>query len=178
MPIGIVMRRSPGVTRWARWSWKATAILPGAGAADWQELRRDGDTVEYHIGTLPLTLWPSDTEAYVTALTEDPPSLYAILRPRSGERPFTLDVVTASPFEAQDYADNGEDLVEKLPMTPGLAAWMRAFVEEHHQDTEFVKRRRDKHRTDLQEDGRGDPRIRQMTDVYRAPRPAQKAGPL
>ena len=42
MPLGIVLRRAPGVTRWAKWSWKATAVLPGAGEADWRELRRDG----------------------------------------------------------------------------------------------------------------------------------------
>jgi uncharacterized protein CbrC (UPF0167 family) len=174
IPVGIILRRTPGVTRWAKWAWKATGILPGAGPADWQELRRDGDVVEFHVGTAPLTLWSAETEAYVAGLGEAQPCIYAILRPQSGERPFSLDVVTASPYESQDYADNGEDVVEKIPMTPGLEAWVREFVEEHHQDEAFVKRRRDKTRTDLQEDGKGDPRIRQMADVYRAPGSGRK----
>ncbi|MDE0408553.1 MAG: DUF3305 domain-containing protein, partial [Alphaproteobacteria bacterium] len=37
----------------------------------------------------------------------------------------------------------------------------------------FVKRQRDRRRVDLAEDGKGDPRIRQMSDVYRAPRRAE-----
>lgn len=176
MNVGVILRRTPGVTRWAKWAWQATGILPGAGPADWHELRREGDVIEYHVGTQPLTLWAAETEAYVAGLAEARPCIYAILRPRPGDRPYTLDVVTASPFEAQDYADNGEDLVEKLPMTPALEAWVRDFVEAHHHDEAFVKRRRDRARTDLQEDGRGDPRIRQMSDVYRAPaRPVSKA---
>lgn len=164
------------MTRWAKWSWKATGILPGAGPAVWKELRREGEVVEYHVGTLPLTLWSAETEAYVTALSEAQPCVYAVLRPTpAAAHPFSLDVVTASPYLAQDHADNGEDVVEKIPMTPGLEAWVRDFVETHHTEEQFVKRRRDRVRTDRQEDGRGDPRIRQMTDVYRAPRPERKA---
>lgn len=31
--------------------------------------------------------------------------------------------MTASPYEAQDYEDNGEDIVEKILMPEGLIAW-------------------------------------------------------
>ncbi|CAN0606191.1 unnamed protein product [Ectocarpus sp. 12 AP-2014] len=54
-------------------------------------------------------------------------------------------------------------------MPEGLVAWIRDYVEEHHQDDVFIKRRRDKKRIDLKEDGIGDARIRQTADVYRAP---------
>ena len=57
MPVGIVVRRTPGVTRWAKWAWKVVAVLPGAGPANWRELRREGDAVEYHAATLTLDLW-------------------------------------------------------------------------------------------------------------------------
>ncbi len=73
MPLGIVLRRAPGVTRWAKWSWKATAVLPGAGEADWRELRRDGEIVEYHAATLKLELHGAETEAYVHGLGADVP---------------------------------------------------------------------------------------------------------
>jgi hypothetical protein len=88
----------------------------------------------------------------------------------AGAPPFDVLLVTASPYEGQDYADSGEELVEKVPMSEGLIAWVRDFVLEHHQDEEFVKRRRDRKRVDLVEDGKGDARIRQASDVYRAPR--------
>ncbi|MEL6679132.1 MAG: DUF3305 domain-containing protein [Pseudomonadota bacterium] len=169
MPVGIVIRRAPGVTRWARWTWKAVAVLPGAGPADWAELRRDGEVVEYHAGTLPLTLYASDTEAYLTGLASRPPAVYAVME-EAGEDPgLSLSRVTASPYEAQDHLDSGEEIVEPIPMPDALIAWITAFCDAHHREEPFIKRRRDKRRIDLVEDGKGDARIRQTADVYRAP---------
>ncbi|MXW87356.1 MAG: DUF3305 domain-containing protein [Boseongicola sp. SB0673_bin_14] len=172
LPLGVVLRRAPGVTRWKKWSWKAVAVLPGAGTANWREMRRQGDWVEYHAATVSLDLHGAETEAYKNALSDSPPSVFVVLRPEedSGtDRPSVL-LVTASPYEAQDYADSGEEIVEKVPMPPGLVAWVRDFVEEHHVEEEFVKRKRDRKRIDLVEDGVGDVRIQQDTDVYRAPK--------
>lgn len=171
MPLGIVVRKSPGVTRWAKWSWRAVAILPGAGQAEWSELRSEGDTVEYHAATLPLTLWAAETESYLDALSARVPCVYVVMRESdSDDQPLDMVLVTASTYEAQDYADSGEELVEKIPMTEGLVAWVREFVTAHHVEEVFIKRKRDKTRVDLKEDGKGDSRISQMTDVYRAPR--------
>jgi Protein of unknown function (DUF3305) len=50
-------------------------------------------------------------------------------------------LVTASPYEAEGYME-GEDLVEAVPMPQGLLAWVQAFVERHHVDQPFVKRKR------------------------------------
>ena len=80
LPLGVVLRRQPGVTRWARWVWRAVAVLPGAGPADWRELRREGEAVEYHAATLTLELHRAETEAYRVALTNDPPCVYVVLR--------------------------------------------------------------------------------------------------
>ncbi|WP_170403635.1 DUF3305 domain-containing protein [Ruegeria arenilitoris] len=173
MPVGVVVRKTPGVTRWARWNWRAVAVLPGAPPADWIELRREGDAVEYHAATLPLKLWSDETEAYLANLSDSQPSLYLVLRDDAeGDRPLNAFLITASPYEGQDYADTGEEIVEKIPMTEGLIAWVRDFTLAHHRDEVFVKRRRDKKRVDLVEDGKGDARIRQTSDVYRAPRRA------
>lgn len=169
MPLGVVFRRVPGVTRWVAHVWKAVAVLPGAGAADWKELRREGDTVEFHAATLPLELFRTDTEAYLHGLSAKVPAIYVVMREGTDGQPLEVVLVTASPYEAQDYADTGEELVEKVPMTEGLIAWVRAYVEEHHEDEVFIKRRRDKARVDRHEDGIGDARIRQVADVYRAP---------
>lgn len=169
IPLGIVIRRVPGVTRWATYVWKAIAVLPGAGSADWKEMRRDGDAVEYHAATLPLELFRTDTEAYLHGLSAKVPAIYVVMRPSESDQPLDMVLVTASPYEAQDYTDTGEELVEKVPMPDGLIAWIREFIELHHEDEVFVKRRRDKARVDRKEDGIGDARIRQVADVYRAP---------
>ena len=169
MDIGVVVQRTPGVTRWSSHGWKAVAVLPGAAAADWQEMRRDGAAIEYHAGTLPLELYRSDTEAYMNGLSAAVPAIYVIMDQMIGDRP-ELHYVTASPYEAQDYLDNGEMLVEAVPMPDGLLAWVAQFTEAHHVDEEFIKRKRKNWRDAPAEDGRGDRRIRQASDVYRAPR--------
>lgn len=169
MPLGIVIRRVPGVTRWVSHVWKAVAVLPGAGDVSWKELRRDGEAVEYHAATLSLELFRTETEAYLHGLSTQTPSIYVVMRESEGEDPLEFVLATASPYEAQDYADTGEELVEKVPMPEGLIAWIRNFVQLHHADEVFIKRRRDKARVDIKEDGIGDARIRQTSDVYRAP---------
>ncbi len=172
LPLGVVLRKTPGVTRWAKWNWKAVAVLPGAAQESWRELRRDGDVVEYHAATVPLELWRTDAEAYKTELSTRVPSIYVVMRePLEEDAAHPLDIVlaTASPYDAQDYADNGEDIVELVPMSEALMALIQGFVEEHHVEEKFIKRKRDKRRVDLVENGIGDARIAQATDVYRAP---------
>ncbi|PWE32684.1 DUF3305 domain-containing protein [Maritimibacter sp. 55A14] len=170
MPLGIVIRKSPGVTRWAKWVWKAVAVLPGAAPANWLEMRREGEVVEYHAATLPLELWSSDTEAYLAGLSARIPTVAVVMRETTGgPEPIEPLLVTASPYEAQDYLDSGEEQVELVPIPHGLVAWIRDFVQAHHEDEIFVKRQRDRARVDRVEDGKGDVRIPQMSDVYRAP---------
>jgi len=147
----------------------------GAGQAQWKELRRDGEAVEFHAGTRPLVLYRTDTEAYRQALSDTPPCVYVVMREGTGDGPLELTLVTASPYEAQDYADTGEELVEKVPMPEGLVAYIRDFIALHHEDEAFVKRKRDKKRVDLREDGIGDARIRETADVYRAPASRKEA---
>lgn len=173
MPLGVVLRRMPGATRWARWAWSVAAVLPGAAEARWALLRESEGVAEYHVATLSLELHRTAAEAYMQGLSAHPPSVYVVLRREAGDRPEPL-LVTASPFEAQDYADTSEDEVAKVAMPEGLVAWVRDFTLQHFQAEEFRKRRRDRSRVDQQEDGVGDARIPQMTDVYRAPATTRK----
>jgi len=154
IPVGVVLRRSRGVTRWAKWHWKPSAVLPGAAPAHWQ-----------------LELHRKETEAYLTTLSMEPPSVYVVLRPaEDADHPHEVEpfAVTASAFEAQDYLDSGEETVEPVLAPPGLVAWIREFTEAHHVEEEFKKRKR-RNWSEQVEDGRGDERIRQDADVYRAP---------
>jgi len=172
IPVGVIVQRTPGITRWAKYAWRASAVLPGAGPADWKLLRQDGDHSEFHAATLPLTLYVSDAEAYAHELQTRQPSVYVILRKneQTTDRPWQVAIVTASPYEAQDYCDSAEELVEKIVMPEGLHAWVQGFVENHYEEEAFVKRRRKNADVGQTDDGIGDPRIRQTSDVYRAPR--------
>lgn len=175
MPVGVVMRRAPGVTAWVRWNWTVSAILPAAGPANWKLLRQEGEVQEFHAATLPLELHRSEAEAYRQALTANPPCLYVVLRDSDdAAQPWEVTLVTASPFEAQDYADTGEEQVEKIEMPAGLVAWVRDFTLTHFREEAFKKRRRDKKDIGAREDGIGDARIAQLADVYRSPAQAKK----
>lgn len=170
--MGIVIRRQRGVTRWARWIWRPVAVIPFAGDADWQVLRETEDYTDFHAATLTLHLYRADTEAYRIAIMNHPPSLFVVLR-ENEEAGAAHDVrpviVTASPYEAQDYTDSGEEIVEPVAMPESLIALIRDFIDAHHVETPFIKRKRDRKRLDLIETGIGDERIKQTADVYRAP---------
>lgn len=170
MNLGVVVRRSPGVTKWAKWSWRAVSVLPGAGPEDWKVLRQHQNVADFHIGTGQLELHGAECEAYLAGLADKVPAIYVVFRTtQDAEKPYDLHLVTASPFEAQDYTDNGEDIVEKVPMPDGVIAWVQEFTDKYYEEEVFVKRRRDTKRIDGVEDGIGDARISQLTDVYRAP---------
>tara|TARA_R110002124_G_scaffold140382_2_gene304828 strand:+ start:235 stop:837 length:603 start_codon:yes stop_codon:yes gene_type:complete len=179
MPLGIVIRRQPGSTRWAKWVWRVVAVLPGAGDADWTELRREGEIVEYHAATVPLELHRADAEAYMVSLSMTPPTVFVILRrddDAQSPHEYVVHSATVSAYEAQDYQDSGEEIVEPVPMPEGLVAWVRSFTDVHFTAEEFKKRKRNRHFEALKEDGIGDPRIRQTADIYRTPsqtKPAQ-----
>lgn len=183
LPVGVVVRRQPGVTRWAEWVWRPVAVLPGAGPADWKLLREDETgAAEYHAATVPLTLHRAVVEGYKVALSMTPPAVFVVLRrddQPEAPMPWAVHAVTASAYEAQDYLDPAEDIVEAVPMPPVLEAWVRGFTDAHFREQPFVKRQRDRKRTDRRESGVGDARIRQAADVYRAPaalKPAPEEG--
>lgn len=172
LPLGIIIRRTPSVSRWVRFAWKVVAVIPGAGPAHWQPMREEGEVVEFHAATVPLELWRTDTEAYLQGLSARVPTIGVVMRETTdpeAAHPLEVLLATASPYETQDYTDSGEELVELVPMPEGLVAYIRDFVNEHHEHEEFVKRRRDRKRIDLHEDGIGDARIQQLSDVYSVP---------
>ena len=139
---------------------------------------REGDVVDYHAGTVTLELFRADVEAYLVSLNMAVPSLWVVLdRDESGQSPsdYFLSAITASAYEAQDALDSGESIVEAVPMPDSLAAWIKEFIDMHYIEEPFKKRRRDKQKVDGIEDGKGDVRIRQESDVYRAPTTIKKA---
>ncbi len=172
LKIGAVVRRSPGVTQWARETWKPVAVIPGAPEALWKELVREGDVVDYHAGTVSMELFRADVEGYLVSLNMATPSVWVIMdRDQTGRSPsgWVVSAVTASAHEALDSLDSGESIVEAVAIPESLAAWIKEFIDLHYIDEPFKKRRRDEISVDGSEDGKGDARIRQESDVFRAP---------
>lgn len=170
--VGAVVRRSPGVTRWVKEIWKPVAVIPGAPEAFWKELVREGDVVDYHAGTVTMQLFRADVEGYLVSLNMAVPSVWVIMdRDVISQSPsgWVVSTITASAHEALDALDSGESIVEAVPIPESMAAWIKEFIDMHYIEEPFKKRRRDEVRVDGVEDAKGDPRIRQESDVFRAP---------
>lgn len=146
--LGIIVEKRKSTHPWGDWIWKPVAVFMNAPEeASWSELIRGEDYIRYHAATLPLTLHRKETEALRLNLMLDEPELYVVLQENSdlsSDFPYVPHVVTASSYHAQDFHDAGDDIIEKVAMPDGVAALIQAFVEEHHEEQEFKKRRRDK----------------------------------
>ena len=143
--VSVIAECRPAVSRWADEVWRVVAVLDGQAAAEpfTQLAEEPGGPTRFFAGSTQLLLHRKETEAYLGNLAGDR-ALYVIMRPDEGGQPLALYDVTASPYEAADYLDSGEELVESVPMTDAIAAWMQAFCDFHHVETPFKKRRRDK----------------------------------
>lgn len=143
LELGIVVERRPATSRWQEWVWRPVEVVPGLAPLEgWRLLVEGPGWTRWLAGTRTLELHRKETTDYKFALSAEPPQLYVVLRRSEGDPPFRPFLVTASPFEAQAYAEPGEDLVEAVPMPEPVVAFVQAFVERHHVDQPFLKRRR------------------------------------
>ena len=162
VPLGVVLEKRAVEHRWIKHAWRPVAVIPGAPPldpqGDWRSLRSGvdedaagataGPWEHFHAGTLTCELFRKETEGYKVNLSQEPPRVFVVLR--SGT---DLEVahdwvpvhVTVCPYEAQDFLDSGEDLVEPVVMPPDLIAFVQAFVDRHHVDQPFYKRKRKPH---------------------------------
>ena len=153
LPLGIIIERRKSKHPWADWNWKPVAVFVDIGHSNkgGAQLMGNDEFQQFHAGTLMLNLHRKDTEALRLNLMLPEPELYVVLREsdEDSEFPFKPYMVTASSYDAQDFTDAGDDIIEKLAMPEAVAAFIQAFVEEHHVEQEFKKRRRD--RLDVEE---------------------------
>lgn len=145
IPVGVVAERRPGATRWAEHAWLAREVLEDApDLPPWTVLREEAGRTLFFAGLADVALHPTDTDNYIHNLQQEIPRIWVVLRP-VGEAPgYRLQTVTVDAGEAQLYAESGSDLLESLPMPPGLRGILEAFVAEHHKQREFHKRKRDR----------------------------------
>lgn len=146
--LGIIVEKQKSTHAWGDWNWKPVAVfMTEPDDIEWAELTREETCVRYHAATLPLVLHRKETEALRLNLMLEQPELYVVLQENEdiqSEFPFVPTVVTASSYDAQDFHDAGDDIIEKVVMPEAVAAFIQAFVEEHHVEEKFIKRRRDR----------------------------------
>ncbi|WP_237215498.1 DUF3305 domain-containing protein [Falsiroseomonas oryziterrae] len=145
IPVAVLAERRPGVTQWAEHVWRVVEVLEEAPPVpDWTVLREEQGRTLFFAGAAEVVLHPTDTSNYKHNLEAATPLVWVALRPAATPAGFALQTVTVDPGEAHLHADTGNDLVEALPLPPGLRATAEAFVAEHHVERQFYKRKRDK----------------------------------
>lgn len=143
--VAVLAERRPGVTPWAEWAWRVVEVLEDAPAVPpWTVLHQEGGRVLFLAGEAEVLLHPTDTTNYRDNLSADPPRIWVVLRPCDAAPGMRLHAATVDSGEAQAFADTEADLLESLPMPPGLRALAEAFVAQHHVEQAFHKRRRDR----------------------------------
>lgn len=145
LPLGVVAERRRGATPWAEFAWAARDVLEDfPPIAPWTLLREEEGRSLFFAGVAEVSLHPTDTDNYIHNLAQDPPRVWVLLRPVEDAPGMRLQAVTVDAGEAQLYAESGSDLLEALPMPPGLRLVVERFVAEHHRVREFHKRKRDR----------------------------------
>jgi hypothetical protein len=150
LPLGIVVERRAVDNPWIDHSWRSVAVIAGARAlspfGEWTPMGDGDGWVHFHAGTLNLELFPKETEGYKLNLSQDPPRLYVVLRTNEEEGLCDHEVVpflvTACPYEAQDYLDSGEEQVDAVAMPEGVIAFVQNYVGLHYVEERFYKRKR------------------------------------
>lgn len=149
--LGIVVERRRLDHPWQAEKWRAVAVIPGAPPVDQPLLLLEGEGwSQYHVGTLALEIFAGETDGYRHNLSQRAPVVYVVLR--QDDDPDTGALVpfhaTVCPYEAQAYLETGEDTVDPVPMPVSIAAWLQDFVDRHHVDIPFEKRKRKRYDPD------------------------------
>lgn len=141
--VGVVIERRPGVTSWQAEVWRPVAVLAGAAdVAAWSPLGTVDGGERFFLGHAQVWFHRADTPTYRDNLATGSPRMWVRLRLEDG-RPRLIGV-TADPAEGEAFTEAGNDLVDHVLMPGEVAAALARFVETHHVERVFLKRRRDR----------------------------------
>jgi len=144
MPLGVLVEKRKIDHPWQEYAWHVFGVLPGArDDADWETVSSDEKQTVYLAKTMSVDLYQRETEGYKNNLESGQPAIFVVLRQGEEEDDREVEpfLITACPYEAADYLESGEEIVEAVPMPDGVHIWVENFVREHHVEQKFKKRR-------------------------------------
>jgi hypothetical protein len=143
--VGVIVERRKVTNPWVDHAWAPVAVLAGApAAAPWTVLHEAPELTRYYAGKFELEFFGSDTGMYRDNLRSGRPSLWVSLRHTDMPPGVALHFVTADPSEGEALTEAGTDIVDAVPMPVELQQRLAAFVEAHHVERPFIKRKRDR----------------------------------
>ena len=157
IPVGVIVDKKKAQSPWIDYLWVPSAVVPGVPDAPPMTLvGREGENESYFLGAARLVFASSETANYRDNLLSGAPKLWVVLRQDDMLGDVSLLTVTADPTEGEGSTQAGSNIVETVPMPADIAAALAAFVDQHHVEREFYKRKRDK--TDPNKQGFRGPR--------------------
>jgi hypothetical protein len=160
IPLGVIVDKKKAESPWIDYLWVPSAVVTGLpDAAPMTLVARSGADESYYVGAANLVFAPGETANYRDNLISGTPQIWVVVQVGEYDSFVSLVAVTADPSEGESHTDSGSSIVQPVPMPPEIAARLAAFVEQHHVEREFFKRKREK--TDLdalahRRPGRGD----------------------
>ncbi|MEF2549870.1 DUF3305 domain-containing protein [Aurantimonas sp. A2-1-M11] len=141
--VGVLVERRPSKSPWIDHAWRVAAIIPEAVGTDpGHVLGGEGDAVILYAGARAVEFHRGETGNYRDNLTSGRPGLWVTLALSDEEPGIRLVSVTADPAEGESLTEIGDLMVEVAPMPPEIAERLAQFVEAHHVERVFTKRKR------------------------------------
>lgn len=142
--VGVIVERRSLKSLWVDHAWVPVAVLAGAPtAAAWTVLHQSADVTRYYAGAFALEIFASETGMYRENLRSGRPTLWVSLRPANTPPGIALHLVTADPAEGEALTEPGTAIIEAVAMPLEIQERLAAFIEAHHVERPFIKRKRD-----------------------------------
>jgi len=143
--VGVIVERRILDNPWVDHAWVPVEALMGVPAATpWTVLKQEAKLKRYYAGTFEIEFFGTDTTMYRENLRSRRPSLWVALRHTDAAPGVVLHLVTADPAEAEALTGTDTDIIEAVAMPTEIQQRLAAFVEAHHVERPFVKRKRDR----------------------------------
>ena len=140
--LGVLALRRPPVTRWGPGELRPSGLLMPVPQTAPNTLISTVEGIEtWYLGARDMTLYSGDTGHHRDNLASGRAALWVAVR---GEDPARAEVVciTADPYEGEGYAGDPALIVEAVPMPEGVGRYIAEFINAHHVEIPFKKRKR------------------------------------
>jgi hypothetical protein len=147
--VGVVATLRPPATRWGTATLRPSAVVwPAPDRPAPARLGEEAGVETWWLGAHGLTFHSGDTGHQRDNLHSAAPSVWVALADADDPARATVKLVTVDPYEGGGMADDPAVVVDTAPLPPALAAEMRAFIDAHHVEIPFKKRKRTPATTD------------------------------
>ena len=145
IPVGVVVERRKAQSQWLDVIWLPVAVLGGTtDAYPWTEVSSDDEVSTFYAGAAAIELYRSETGNYRDNLNSGVPSIWISLQATGEDPPYQIVAVTADPAEGESLTEAGTAIVAAVAMPDPVRKAIAAFVAQHHIESAFDKRQRDR----------------------------------